>query len=39
MVGRPLYDRALMRKILVIHAANGVLDVRAEFLINDRLPR
>ena len=35
--GRPPYDPVLMLKILVIQAANGLSDERAEFLISDRL--
>lgn len=34
---RPPYDPVLMLKILVIQAANGLSDERAEFLISDRL--
>ena len=34
--GRPPYDPVLMLKILVIQAANGLSDERAEFLISDR---
>jgi transposase len=35
--GRPPYDPVLMLKILVIQAANGLADERAEFLISDWL--
>ena len=35
--GRPPYDPVLMLKILVIQAANGLSDERAEFLISDRV--
>ena len=35
--GRPPFDPVMMFKILVIQAANGLSDERAEFLINDRL--
>lgn len=34
--GRPPYDPVLMLKILVIQAANGLSDERAEFLISER---
>ena len=35
--GRPPFDPVMMFKILVIQAANTLLDERTEFLINDRL--
>jgi len=35
--GRPPFDPVMMLKILVIQAANTLLDERTEFLINDRL--
>src|SRR5918997_2796898 len=35
--GRPPLDPVLMFKVLVIQAANGLSDERAEYLINDRL--
>ena len=35
--GRPPLDPVLMFKVLIIQAANGLSDERAEYLINDRL--
>src|SRR5918995_2095717 len=35
--GRPPLDPVMMFKVLVIQAANGLSDERAEYLINDRL--
>jgi transposase, IS5 family len=35
--GRPPLDPVMMWKVLVIQAANGLSDERAEYLINDRL--
>ena len=35
--GRPPLDAVMMFKVLVIQAANGLSDERAEYLINDRL--